>query len=418
MLSARFILTLSFTLIAIALSGCRTEYIEQPGAEATSTNPGVSSMITKPGVVAVDASARRLELTEADALDMCLPTSGHIKPDIMHKVKMDPDVGLDERYLRISTFFRRAGSACLQGNAESCHEIQLFSLDWARNSRLRGPRGGEDDDHFWEHTLSINMRLLNPMMAALGVAEQFSPLSASERAVLDPWLKRKVDQYEHDLRGEGYYSGGKDGTTARKAANNHAVQSSIAAMSYGAWSGDESYFKTGIEQWHITLRSMRKDGSLPVETRRGARALFYHGRTTAALMQLAERAAVQGIDLHSMTPSPSKNIHQAVKFFIDAIEEPDIVMKYAKANRYPGPQKNYKIQDLGADSTFGWVSVYMARFPDHPNTQRLLPRKSWGHSETTNYLTLSLDSAIRSRLSNEWIGVDSTCFYGNPEIFL
>ena len=42
---------------------------------------------------------------------------------------------------------------------------------------------------------------------------------------------------------------------------------------------------------------MRRAGSLPLETRRGARALSYTGRTLGALMQIAEPAAVQGIDL-------------------------------------------------------------------------------------------------------------------------
>ena len=95
-------------------------------------------------------------------------------------------------------------------------------------------------------------------------ASQSAPENQWE--ILDKWIK-KVKQYEHGLRNADHYKGGKDGTTARKAAHNHAVQSSIVAMSYGAWSNNKNYFKTGIQQWLITLKSMRKDGSLPIETR-------------------------------------------------------------------------------------------------------------------------------------------------------
>lgn len=191
-------------------------------------------------------------------------------------------------------------------------------------------------------------------------------------------------------------------------------------MSYGVWVNDENYFETGIEQWSITMGSMRKDGSLPIETRRGARALFYHGRTVTGLMQLAERAAVQGIDLYGSEPGPNKTIHNAVSFFIDAMEQPDLVLKYARINKAPGPSKNYKIQDLGSiESTMGWIAPYMARFPNHPNSQRLLARRPYDHSEVSNYLTDQMDEAVRLNgrlrgLGGEWIGVDGACFYADP----
>ena len=417
MLSARFILSLSFTLIAIALSGCRTEYIEQSGAEVNSTNPSASSLITKPGVVAVDAPARLKELTDAGALRLCLSITEGSIPDVLHDLKAPPDYGLDDRYLKFSDYFRNASSACLRRHIPSCANIQRFALNWARTSKLGHPPGTKKQAVFWNSTLSINLRLLGPMVAALGVAEQITPLSKSDKEAIDSWLKNKVDQYEHGMRNDGNFRGGDDGTTARRAAHNHAIQSSIAAMSYGAWVNNEKYFKTGIEQWNITLKTMRKDGSLPIETRRGARALFYTGRALSALVQLAERAAVQGIDLYNSAPNSNKTIHHAVKFFIDAMEQPELVVKYARTNFAPGPSNDYKYQDLGgmASSPFGWIQPYMAQFPEHPNTRRLLARQSADFSGIRNRLTNILDVSVSSHSSNGWTGVDATCFYANPE---
>ncbi len=126
------------------------------------------------------------------------------------------------------------------------------------------------------------MRLLNPMISALPVAEAHKPLAPDEREELRAWLKATVDASEHGMRHEGQYEGRRhgitDGAWVRKAAHNHSVQSSLAAMSFGAWAGNDEYFKVGIDQWFITLESARKDGSLPIETRRGAAGALLPGQ--------------------------------------------------------------------------------------------------------------------------------------------
>ena len=409
------------TMLAIgtlAPTGAQAAWLQKKSHESSAeaeTAERPAAAITRPGVVAIDVHSRHRQLAEFDALDLCDKYDPGERPEVMHDLITSADYP-DDRYLAVGETLRMLGARCLGGDEAACIEIQSHSLDWARNSKLKGPRGDDDDDIFWEDTLTINMRLLVPMIAALSIAEHHVPMAASDRAALDRWLKRKVDEYEHSLRDAGRYKGGKDGTRARRAANNHAVQSSIVAMSYGAWVSDPRYFETGIEQWFITMGSMRKDGSLPVETRRGARALYYDGRTITALMQLAERAAVQGIDLYATAPKPGQTIHRAVEFFINAMEDPELVFKYAKTNRHPGPSKNYKVQDLGSiGSTLGWVGLYMARFPDHPNTLRLLPRMDYKHSEVDNYLTRRLDHVVRSNgMSGEWTGVDVACLYSDP----
>ena len=255
------------------------------------------------------------------------------------------------------------------------------------------------------------MRLLNPLISALAVAESSKPMPNKDKKFVNTWLKRMIQNFEHGMRFYGHYSGGKFGTFARKAAHNHAVQSSLAAMSYGAWTGDNPSFRIGLEQWDITIGSMREDGSLPIETRRGARALFYQGRTIAALIQIAERAKLQGIDLYSRRLSSGKSLHKAVKFFIDAIREPSIVLKYAKTNYVPGPNKDYTTQYLGGSgsSTFAWIAPYISQFPNHANTQALMSMKAFDSP-----LSWELVQAVKKNgTSAEWIGVDARCFYAS-----
>lgn len=365
-------------------------------------------LISNPGMVAVDVAPRRAELAALTNVSTACRRDFSAIP-VLTDLDAPSGYGLDNSYNPVSRALRNAGSACLGGVREACTAIQEGALAWATQSKKLAPRGARNTSKFWNDTLTINMRLLAPMATMLGAAEAVTPMAPANRAIVTAWLKTMVDRFEHNKRGDGYYRGGSSGTTARKAAHNHATQSSIAAMSYGAWAGDENYFLTGLEQWSITLESMRSDGSLPIETRRGARALFYHGRTISALIQIAERARVQGIDLYGRPQSGIGSIHRAVKFFLDAVVDPSVVLRYASTNHAPGPFKDYTRQDLGAAGTLGWVAPYMARFPDHPNVRRLRAL-----SGDESYLTPSVMVAARSNASsNEWIGVDTRCFWVN-----
>lgn len=363
-----------------------------------------SYSVSRPGVVAVDVEARRAILEKADAISLHC-TSRSFPVPVFDDVDGGKGYGLDDRYNRVSEQFRASGSACLAGDAGACALIQNGALEWATKSKLNKPAA----KRIMDDTLSINMRLITPLISALSVAEATAPLSVKNRQTIDSWLKRIVRNFQHGLRNKGRYKGGKDGTTARKAAHNHAMQSSVAAMSYGAWVGDDDAFNIGIEQWDITLQSMRADGSLPIETRRGSRALFYHGRALASLVEIAERASIQGIDLYGQ--SRKKSIHKGAEFFIAAVVDPSLVLKYAKRNYVPGPHKDYRKQDLGrGTSTYSWIAPYIARFPDHPNSKKL---QSLTGKE--NALTAKISTAVKMNgNSAEWIGVNAKCFYATP----
>ena len=381
------------------LAGCQT-----PSSYVEKGKP----LLSRPGVVAVDVEERRKILSQ-------LPSTVFACGSFFDEIPVFTDLdapsgyGLDRRYTRVAKALRQAGSACLGGAKPACKIIQSAALSWAQKTQDLRPVGAPGSSKFWNDTLTINMRLLGPIATMLSVAEVVTPMNPADRAIVDTWMKSKVDSFEHGMRNEGNYEGGNSGTTARRAAHNHAAQSSIAAMSYGAWVGDEDYFRIGLEQWSITLDSMRDDGSLPIETRRGARALYYHGRTISALVQIAERARVQGIDLYGKPPWGIGSIHHAVAFFINAVINPTIVLPYAKTNHVPGPSKDYTRQHLGGRGTLGWIAPYMARFPKHPNTLRL---RTINGSES--YLTPGVEMAVLGKSgSSEWIGVDARCFYAD-----
>jgi len=362
------------------------------------------------GQVAVEVSKRQALV---EGTDLCFDYNITTPVLVLDNVAAPEGYGLDDRYNAISDQFKHLSEACLGGSKISCLTIQKSAFKWSTESGIDKPR--PTDGALWNDTLTVNMRLLSPMVAALGVANMILPIPSNKSDVINPWLVRITDNFEHGMRGDGSYKGGAAGTTSRKAAHNHASQSSNASMSVGALIGDQKLFNVGIDQWFITLGSMRLDGSLPIETRRGARALFYQGRAITSLTALAEKASVQQIDLWSLAPSDNKTIHLAVKFLIDAIEDPKLVLGYALTNKSPGPSKNYKRQDLGysGSSTFGWVASYMARFPDHPNTTRLLRRIADPENVVKTYLTSTLDRQVKLNGTGQgdWNFVNGKCFY-------
>ena len=92
------------------------------------------------------------------------------------------------------------------------------------------------------------------------------------------------------------------------------------------------------------IKYQRKDGSMPIETRRGGRAMFYQARAMNALAVIAVLAENQGYNVWDYEHK-GKNYHNIVKFFIDFTENNEIVFKYAKSMKHPGPAKNYKKQE-------------------------------------------------------------------------
>ena len=200
---------------AVNLSGCQTTMPKPNGMAETefmeflkvSAPSSVEEPLTKslpmPGRVSVDAMSRR---TYIDGKNICAKGDIDRTVIVLTGVSAPEDYGLDNRYNTVSDQFKRLSERCLGGSQISCKTIQISSVKWANESKLDKPRS--TDGGKWNDTLTINMRLLSPMLAALGVAEEFSPMPEAERKVLIPWLTKIADNFEHGMRNEGSYEGG------------------------------------------------------------------------------------------------------------------------------------------------------------------------------------------------------------------
>lgn len=248
-------------------------------------------------------------------------------------------------------------------DAEARAALVAVLRRWARAEALAQIERGESAPFY-----SLN-RVLLPTIVAFALLADAPELKAKDRAVIERWLAARVaDSRRH------HRSLGPREVTAR---NNHAYLAASVAMAWGALTGDDAAFRDGIVAYRTALGQMRADGSLPLETARGARALWYQRHAVASLVTIAEMAAVQGYDLYALEED-GRSVHTAVRFLLDAIEEPARVLPYARANVNPGPSDDHRAQDLGflvrrghGRHYMAWAEPYRARFPDRAESRRL-----------------------------------------------
>ena len=309
------------------------------------------------------------------------PELNKIEPIL--KVKAPIGYGLDDRYDYALSRFTNFTFPCSGGNIEACEYVKKTILNWAKADAAKRTGPSDHEGRHWNDTLTVNLYVASPMLAAYSFAKQVLNVPQEEDKIIKNWFKKIVKKNQHLLYGKTYDNGGAMGTPKR--AHNHALSSAVAHMALGVLLDDNILFRKAFRNYEAAIRYQRKDGSMPIEVRRGGRAMFYQGRAMNALAVIAIIAEHQGYNIWELD-FKGKNYHNLVKFFLDFSENNQIVFKYAKENRFPGPAKNYKVQDLKSNSSsnFGWFYAYATRFPDHENIKRV---KTWikNKDETNGY---------------------------------
>jgi len=306
------------------------------------------------------------------------PDLNYVKPIL--KVKAPSGYGLDDRFNNALNKFEDFSFPCSGGNVEACKNVKRVILEWAKaNAAQRtGPSDGEG--RHWNDTLTVNLYIASPMMAAYSFSKQVIKVTEVEDKIIKDWFKRIVKRNEHLMYEYSNYKSGSGANGTPKRAHNHALSSAMSHMQLGILLSDKKLFRKAFKNFEAAIKYQREDGSMPIETRRGGRAMFYQARAMNALAVIAMLAENQGYNIWDYEYK-KKNYHNIVKFFIDFTEKNEIVFKYAKSMKHPGPAKNYKKQDLSSrsSSNWGWLYAYASRFPDHENVQRL---KKWSQNKS------------------------------------
>ena len=309
------------------------------------------------------------------------PQMNLVKPIL--KVEAPKGYGLDDRFDNALDKFSNFSRPCGGGNREACENVKRIILEWANADAAKRTGPSDHEGRHWNDTLTVNLYIASPMLAAYSFVKQVIDVPSEEDQIIKKWFTKIVKKNKH-LMYDQIYKKNTQAIGVPKRAHNHALSSAISHMELGVLLNDEKLFRKAFKNFEAAIKYQRKDGSLPIEVRRGGRAMFYQGRAMNALAVIAIIAENQGYNIWDYEYK-GKNYHNLVRFFIDFTENNEIVFKYAKEMKSPGPAKDYKTQDLNrSSSNWGWLYAYVTRFPDHDNTKRI---KNWSQnlSDLNNY---------------------------------
>jgi poly(beta-D-mannuronate) lyase len=179
--------------------------------------------------------------------------------------------------------------------------------------------------------------------------------SPEEDAAIAAWLKRIADQTK------GFYAitGKGDGNR-----NNHFYWAGIEVAAVGVLANDESDWHWGLDSYANGVDRIQPDGTLPLEMKRGARALHYHLYAVAPLVLLAEFGEANGIDLYVRDEGA---LHRLVDVSVHGLIDPSFFAHVT------GVQQEVPRHPTG--DQIGWAPPYVRRFPD-PVLQTMIANAS------------------------------------------
>ena len=368
--------------------------------------------VTRPGVVVTDVEQRKAEIAamgESQARHLCQISISEEKARPAPLRDLVSKTGYGGNDKRVAPFdwavMVLAADAFGTNNLTSAARLVRLLKNWASARAMTRRR---EDGNGSNTSVNYGLkRTLNAVLPAWSLFRDNPAIVPADRKLIDGWLDRLVKSIDEPTGGRARDRQWFNCKANRESSNcnNHRYLRDVANMQWGILTNDHARFRKGVERYFIALLQMRENGSLPLETRRGARALWYQRHAIQSLVTMAEMGALQGYDLYG-TKIAGKSIHLAIKFLLDGVDDPSIVLAYAEKNASPGPSRNWREQDLrflgkrGRWHYMAWIEPYIRRFPEHENTQRLL---------TTHALILDHRPLI-ARIS----GGNTSCFYAKP----
>jgi hypothetical protein len=327
------------------------------GPAMTASGEGLDALFHEGGNVAERCSVAEVQTSIPVLID-------EIFPQVVYKTP-GRDLGSEQLFKPIRTIsepLAQLGSACLGGKKSSCQRFATWVQDLADANALRFDREKHKQSpvSFVSGTLSGNLSL-RPIALYSGVLLKKRLIAFPDNGSVFQWLRQRAKDYEHAPRG------GKP-----KLAQNLVLSSAATQQAVGIAIGDQTLTGRANEIFEAYIDTMRSDGSFPEETSRGQSALKYSNMAVAGLVLVAELASTTGIDLYSYT-GPHGDIHDAVAFLLNAVDDETIIEPYAIARISPTDA----IQPGGGQaraflkSQFGWIDAYLARFPEFENATRI-----------------------------------------------
>ncbi|WP_404378824.1 alginate lyase family protein [Caenispirillum salinarum] len=161
--------------------------------------------------------------------------------------------------------------------------------------------------------------------------------------------------------------------------NNHFYRRALYAAMIGVMSEDDDLFRFGVSAIYSALHDMTDEGAMPLEMQRGRRAMHYQNYALLYLIPIMQIVERQGYDVFEMTVN-GNSIHDAVRFAINVIEDPQRLGDLAPADQYKG--------FLLDDQYFAWMEIYLSRFDNAKLSEFIRYQRPVYNRSAGGYVTL------------------------------
>ncbi|HEY4203188.1 MAG TPA: alginate lyase family protein [Devosiaceae bacterium] len=274
----------------------------------------------------------------------------------------------------------------LAGDTAATEELKQFLLDWS-------------SQHAFEKTQVVHDAYYSLKRVMLPTAVAYSILRPALSKAEDTQIRDWIDPLVRDV--DQLFDGEVD-------LNNHRDLADSVLMVWGGIIGDDTLYQKGYQRFLEMLSVARPDGSLPLETRRGARALWYTRQALSSMVVMAEVARGHGDDLYSQQHG-NVSFWTIFSFLLNGLSNPVLVDAYAAQNYIPGPVDDYRHLDFG----------FLERRSNGRNY--LASMEALAIQPPTSFALQRIDQmfdtyALGQRpLIDEFVGGNATCFWGAPK---
>jgi poly(beta-D-mannuronate) lyase len=342
-----------------------------------------------PGLFNVPARAKQLATPEfARIKDACLavaddPNWAKLKP--ISGLKATEDYGSDQSAEDFAWAVMVLAGRALAGDQAAAGDARALL------ARFAAAKSFADTEVEHDAYFALKRTLLPTIVTYAIVRDGYdAPTRQAVEAWLDPLVRAVDKKFDGDVD-----------------INNHRYLADAVLTVWGSLTGDAALYAHGAERYRAALNAAREDGGLPLEVRRGSRALWYQRLALTDLTVIAETAAAHGEDLYGLAVD-GRSYDRLLGYLMSGLNAPALVRATASANYIPGPADDYLAQDLGFLERRGNDRHFMAF------AEPLVARG--GSSLARQRLSIVMASGPQNErpLIDEFMGGNATCFWGRP----
>ncbi|MCV2866055.1 alginate lyase family protein [Albidovulum sediminicola] len=311
-----------------------------------------------------------------------IPADAQLEP--VYALNATEEYGSDQATQDFAWAVMVLGGHALGGDGAARDRLEALLLTWANAEALVGTERVHDAVYALKRTLL-------PTIVSYSIIR--ADLPAASQTILDRWLGSLVEIAGTEFGGD-------------VDQNNHRYLADSVLVAWGALTEDAGLLDKAEARLRLALTGqLREDGSWPLETRRGARALWYTRQSLSSLGFIIATLENSGRDVLA-DDGIRRGYETAMSFFLDGIDAPIIVTKYAAENYIPGPSEDYANQDMSFLQTRPHGRHYMAflALADHLVIDPFL--------KTRIERLIGTLPAAAFPMIDEFSGGNASCFWG------